>query len=98
VHFLALEQLNRICDREPGLTCACRPGPENQCVAPQGADIGVLRRGARAHGALAQIDLLEAWPRGSGVVVESRTLCDCQTDRAFDVAGHQLVAARELLV
>src|SRR5262249_30234362 len=77
---------------------ARRPGAEDQRVAAQRADIGVLRRGARAYGTLAQVDLLESRPRGRRVVVEQRALRDRQADRPFDVAGNQLVAALELLV
>src|SRR5262249_59504600 len=71
--------------REPGFAGARRSSSEDQRVAAQRADIGVLRRGARAHGTLAQVDLLERRPRGRRVVVEQRALRDRQADRAFDV-------------
>ena len=59
VDLLALEHLHRVRDREPGLAGAGGAGAEHQRVALQGADIGVLRGGARAHRTLAQVDLLE---------------------------------------
>ena len=85
-------------DREPGLAGAGRAGAEHQRVALERADIGVLRGGARAHRALAQVDLLEGRPRSRRVVVEQRALRDRQADRAVDVALAQVVAALELLV
>ena len=59
VDFLALEHLDRMRDREPGLAGAGRTGAEHQRMVLERADIGVLRRGAGAHRALAQIDFLE---------------------------------------
>src|SRR5437764_7255550 len=67
-------------------------------MAAERADIGVLRGGARAHRPLAQIDLLEARPRGCGIDVEQRALRDREPDRALDVAGDEFVAALELLI
>src|SRR5262249_58088338 len=96
--LLALEHRHRWGDREPGFAGARRPGAEDQRVAAQRADIGVLRRGARAYGTLAQVDLLESRPRGRRVVVEQRALRDRHADRGFDVAGDQLVAELEFLV
>ena len=64
----------------------------------QRPDIGILRRSARAHRTLAQVDLLEVRPRGRGVVVEQRALRDREPDCALDIAGYQLVAALEPLV
>src|SRR5262249_27874345 len=87
----------RVGTHDPGLPGPRRPGAEHQRVPAQGADISVLCRGACAHGTLAQIDFLEARPGARGVVVEQRALRDCQADRALDVAGHQFVAASELL-
>ena len=74
------------------------PGREHQRVALERADIGVLRRGAGAHAALAQIDFLETLPRGGGIEVEQRALRQREPDGALDVALHQLVAALEPLV
>ena len=98
VDLLALEQLHRMRDREPGLAGAGGAGAEHQRMPPQRADIGVLRGRAGAHRALAQIDLLEARPRGRRIVVEQRALRDREPDRALDVAGDELVAALEPLV
>src|SRR5215813_11440104 len=95
VDLLALEQLYRMRDGEPGLAGARGSGAEDERMPPQRADIGVLRGGARAHRALAQIDLLEVRPRARRVVVEQRALCDREPDRAFDVAGDEFVAALE---
>ena len=67
-------------------------------MALERADIGVLRGGARAHRALAQIDFLEGRPRARRVVVEQRALRDRLADGAFDVALAELVAALDLLV
>ena len=69
------------------------PVPNTSAWRLQRADIGVLRGGARAHRALAQIDLLERRARGRRVEVEQRALRDGQADRAFDVAGGEIVAA-----
>src|SRR5262249_2747858 len=98
IDLLAFEQLHRVRDREPGFAGARRPGAEDQRVAAQRADIGVLRRGARPHGTLPQFDPLKSRPRGRRVIAEQRPLRDRQADRPFDVAGAQLVAALELLV
>ena len=67
-------------------------------MALERADIGVLRGGARAHRALAQIDFLERRPRGRGVVIEQRALRDRLPDRALDVALAELVAALDVFV
>ena len=85
-------------DREPGLAGPCRAGAEDERMAAQRTDIGILRRGARAHRSLAQVDLLERRSRGRRVVVEQRALRDRQPDRTFDVAGNELVAALEPFV
>ena len=98
VDLLALEQLHRVRDREPGLAGAGGAGAEHELVPPQRADIGVLRRRARAHQPLAQVDLVEARPRGRRIVVEQRALRDREPDRALDVAGGDFVAALEPLV
>ena len=74
------------------------PVPNTSSWRSQRADIGVLRGGARAHRALAQVDLLEARARRRRVEVEQRALRDGQADRAVDVAGGEVVAALELLV
>ena len=89
VDLLALEQLHGVRDREPGLAGAGGAGAEHQLVPPQRADVGVLRRGARAHQPLAQIDFVEARPRGRRIVVEQRALRDREPDRALDVAGRR---------
>ena len=98
VDLLALEQRDRVGDREPGLAGAGRPGAEHQRVAAQRPDIGVLRRRARAHRPLAQVDLLEALARARRIEVEQRALRDGEPDRALDVAGDDLVAALEPVV
>ena len=98
VDLLALEQRHRMRDREPGLAGAGGAGAEHQRVAAQRADIGVLRGGAGAHRALAQVDLLEAGRAARRVEVEQRALRDRQADRALDVAGGELVAALDVLV
>ena len=67
-------------------------------MALERADIGVLRGGARAHRALAQIDFLERRPRARRVVVEQRALRDRLPDGALDVAVAQVVAALDMLV
>ena len=74
------------------------PVPNTSAWRAQRADIGVLRGGARAHRALAQVDLLEARPRRRRIEVEQRALRDGEPDRALDVAGGEVVAALELLV
>src|SRR5262249_44484392 len=83
---------------EPGLAGAGRTGAEHQRVLAQRADIGVLRRGARPHRALAQIDLLEAAPCGSGIEVEQRALRDREPDRALDIARGEILSALDMLV
>src|SRR6185437_12026715 len=85
--FLALEHLHGVRDREPGLAGAGRAGAEHQRMALERADIGVLRRRARPHRALA-----------GRVVVEQRALRDRLADGAFDVALRKIVAALDLLV
>src|SRR5215470_8252718 len=64
-------------------------------MAAQRPDIGVLRGGAGAHWAFAQVDLLKARPRGRAVIVEQRALRDRKPDGAFDITGDHLVAALE---
>src|SRR5262249_7550520 len=98
VDFLAFEQLHSVGYGQPGLAGSRRTGAEHQRVAAQRADIGVLRRRARAHGTLAQIDFLEDSPRRRRVVVEQRALRACEANGALDVTGNELVAALELLV
>src|SRR5262249_18842645 len=95
IDLLALEQLHRVCDREPGLTGAGRAGAEHKRMAAERADIGVLCRGPRAHRTLAQVDFLEARPCRRRVIVEQRALRDRKPDRSLDVAGDELVAALE---
>src|SRR4029450_548105 len=70
IDFLASEPLRRIGDRKPGLAGAGGSDAEHQLVALQRADIGILRSGARAHWALAQVDGLELRLRRLGVVFE----------------------------
>src|SRR5262249_15149202 len=98
IDFLALEQRDRIGDREPGLAGAGRTDPEHELVALQRADIGILPAGARTHRALAQIDLLEGRPRRRGIEIEQRALRDGETNRALDVALGDVVSALDLLV
>ena len=98
VDFLALEQLHGMRHREPGLAGAGGAGREHQRVALERANIGVLRRGAGADAALAQIDLFEILPRGGGIEIEQRALRQRQPDGAVDVALHQFVAALEPLI
>src|SRR3954470_11942591 len=98
VDLLALKQLHRLSDREPGLAGARGSGAEHQGMAAQRADIGVLRGRARANRPLAQIDLLECRSRSRGVIIEQGALRDGQADGAFDVAGYEFIATLELLV
>ena len=98
VDLLALEHRDGMRDREIGLAGAGGADAEHQLMALERADIGVLRGGARAHRALAQVDLLEGRPRARRVEVEQRALRDRLPDGAVDVALAQLVAALELLV
>src|SRR5215472_18766548 len=85
-------------DSEPGLAGPGRPGGKHQGVPLEGADIGVLRGGSRAHAPLAQIDFLKALPRRRWIEIEQRTLRQRKPDRAFDVTGHQIITALEPLV
>ncbi len=98
IDFLALEQLHGMRDRQPGLAGAGGAGAENQRMAAQRADIGVLRGGARAHRALAQIQLFEIRPRGGGVEIEQRALSDGEPYRAFHVSRGEIVAALEIFI
>ncbi len=82
----ALEQLHGLRDREPGLAGAGGADAEGQRVALERADVGVLRRGARPHRALAQVDFLECGSREFRVEVEQRALRNHGADRALDVA------------
>ena len=74
------------------------PVREHQRVTLERADIGVLRRGAGADAALAQIDLFEILARGGGIEIEQRALRQRQPDGAVDIALHQFVAAFEPLI
>ena len=85
-------------DREPGLAGAGRAGAEHQRVALERAHVGVLPGGARAHRALAQIDLLERRARRRRIEIEQRALRDHEPDRAFDIALREVVAALDLLI
>ena len=67
-------------------------------MALERAQIRVLRRRARPHAALAQIDLLETLTRGSRVEIEQRALRESEPDGAVNVALHQFVAAFEAFV
>jgi hypothetical protein len=98
VDLLALEQLHGMGDGKPGLAGARRTGAEHERVALERPDIGVLRRGARAHRTLAQVDLFEGRPRGGRVVIEQRALRDRLPNSAFHVPLRQIVSALELLV
>jgi len=81
------------------MSCRCRPGRcQNQRMALERANISVLRRSARTHRTLAQIDFLESRAWGGRVVVEERPLSDRLADGALDVALAEIVAAFELLV
>src|SRR3974377_2547035 len=64
----------------------------------QRADICILRRSARAHRTLAQIDFFKDGLVDARVVIEQRTLSDRLPDRAFDVALRQIVIALGLFV
>src|SRR5215211_7721851 len=97
IHFLAFEQGDGMRHRKPGLAGPGRAGAEHQRVALERANIGVLAGCARAHRTLAQVDFLETRPRRR-FEIEQRSLRDRMADRAFDVAGDQIVAALELLV
>ena len=74
------------------------PDAEHELVALERADVGVLAGGARAHRALAQVDLLERRARRRRIEIEQRALRDREADRAFDVALREIVAALDLLV
>ena len=95
VDLLALEQLHGMGNRKPGLAGSGRAGREDQRVTLERAHIGILRRGAGAHTALAEIDLLEVLPRRRRVEVEQRTLRQRQADDAVNVALDQFIAALE---
>src|SRR5271169_357020 len=84
--------------REPGLAGPGGAGREHQRMALERADIGVLRRRAGAHPALAQIDLLETLPRGGGIEIEQRALRQRKPDGAVDIALGKLVASFEPLI
>jgi len=47
---------------------------------------------------LPQVDLFDVVARGVGIEIEQRALRDRQPDGALDVAGHELIAALELLI
>ena len=98
IDLFALEKLHRLRDRKPGLAGAGRAGGEDQRMALERTHIGILPGGARAHPALAQIDLLEILARGRRVEIEQRALRQGHPDGAFDVALHQFVAALEPFV
>ena len=87
VDFLALEQRTACATASQVLPVPAGPVPNTSAWRLQRADIGVLRGGARAHRALAQIDLLEARRARRRIEVEQRALRDGQADRAFDIAG-----------
>ncbi len=98
IDFLALEQLHGMRHRNPGLAGSGGAGRKHQRMALERANIGVLRRGAGADAALAQIDLLEILARRGGIEIEQRALRQRQPDGAVDVALRQLVAAFEPLI
>ncbi|OIQ62942.1 hypothetical protein GALL_555230 [mine drainage metagenome] len=98
IDFLPLEQLRGVRHREPGLAGACRADAEYQFVALERAYIGVLRGGAGAHRALAQVDGLERRFDCLGVEFEKRTLRDHGADRAFDIALRQVVPLHRLRI
>ena len=84
-----LEQRDRVADGEPCLAGAGRPFGKDQLVLLEGADIGVLRRGARPHGAaLARGDLLERRLLGDAVGRSGKqhALQHALADGAVDVA------------
>ncbi len=93
-------EMHRVRHREPRLAGAGRAGGEHQRVALQRPQVGVLHRRARAHRALAELDLLEAAARGSAgaVGLEQRSLRHHLADRAFDVAGADFMTAAQLLI
>src|SRR5215218_2770500 len=96
VDFLALEQLRGMRDREPGLAGAGGADAEHQLVALQRADVGILRRRARTHRALAQIDAVEGGFGRLGVELEQRALRDHGTDRALDLALVEILSLHGL--
>src|SRR5262249_52231302 len=98
IDLLALKHLNCLRNREPGLASAGRSGPEDQSVALQRSNIGVLCGCAGPHRPLAQVDFLECRTRGSRVVVKEGALRDRLTNRTFDVTLTQVATALELLV
>src|SRR4029079_15522973 len=84
IDFLAFEQLRGMRYRKPGLAGAGGTEAEHELMTLQGADVGILRGGARPHRALGQIDGLEGRFRRFRVVFEQRTLRDHRADRASD--------------
>ena len=70
VDLLALEQRDRMRDRQPGLAGAGRSRAEGQRVALERAHVGVLARSAGPHRTLAQVDLLEGRPRAGRIEIE----------------------------
>ncbi|MFK4679209.1 hypothetical protein ABIF39_000966 [Bradyrhizobium diazoefficiens] len=83
-------------DREPGLAGTGRSNAEHQFVALQRADVGVLRGGARAHRAFAQVDAVEGRFGRFGVELEQGALCDHGADRALDLALVEILPLHRL--
>ncbi len=98
IDFLALEQLAGLRHREPCLAGAGGADAEYQFVALERADVGILRGGACAHRALAQVDFLELRFRRLGIELEQRALRDHGTDRTLDIALRDVLTAHRLLV
>src|SRR6476469_567687 len=85
-------------DREPGLAGAGGADAEHQRVALQRADVGILRRRARPHWALEQIDAVEAGFGLLGIELEQRALRDHGADRALDLALVEILSLHGLSV
>src|SRR5262249_16287491 len=98
IDLLALEQLHRVGDREPGFAGARRPAAQDHPVAARRGDRGVAAGGARGWGPWAGFAPLESRPRGRGVVAKQRPRRDPQADPPFDAAGAHLAPAFDLLV
>ena len=85
-------------DSEKCFAGAGGAGAEHKRMTLQRSDVGILRRRARAHRPFAQVDLFKARSRCRGIVLEQRPLRDRKPDRALDIAGNDIIAARRLFV
>jgi len=67
-------------------------------MALERADVGILRPGAGAHRAFAQVDALERRFCRFGVILEQRALRDHGADRALDIALREVMTLDGLCV